>query len=225
MTTFALGRHVEHDPRSRLHPHSATPSSGVIPPGDIQWARHSPILDQGDIGCCTGAAMTGWLGCEPHTTPEVAARCTLDLAHVLYQRATMLDNIPGIWPPDDTGSSGLAVAKAAKKLGWIDAYRWAFSAGSLTAALTAGPVVVGMPWYEGMSTPDRDGRLWPHGEIVGGHEVLIRGLIGRDLILSNSWGEGWGLKGEALLPLDVWAMLRKQQADVVVPTAGGRVVS
>lgn len=99
----------------------------------------------------------------------------------------------------------------------IREYRWAFSADSLVKALQLGPIIAGVPWYEGMFNPDRNGRLWPYGEIAGGHEILIRGLIGRDLIVSNSWGTGWGLKGEALLPLDVWAILRRQQADVTVP--------
>lgn len=78
-------------------------------------------------------------------------------------------------------------------------------------------MIIGIPWYEGMFTPDRDGRIWPAGAVVGGHEVLIRGLSGRDLLLSNSWGDSWGMGGEAFLPLDVWATLRKQQADVTIP--------
>jgi hypothetical protein len=211
---YTLGRLVNHDPRSKMFIYQG-PNIAVR---NITWERYSPIIDQGNLGCCTGAAMAGWLGCAPHQTdPELAKLYNLDYAHKLYSRATQIDPFPGCWPPTDTGSSGLAVAKAAQEAGEISRYKWATSADGLVRALQTGPVIVGIPWYEGMFTPDRDGRVWPTGALAGGHEVLIRGLRDRDLILSNSWGIGWGMKGEAFLPLDVWATLRKQQADVTIP--------
>lgn len=188
------------------------------PVRNVVWQRFSPIIDQGELGCCTGAAMAGWLGCAPHiTSAEQANGFDLEYAHKLYSLATHLDPFPGYWPPTDTGSSGLAVAKAAKQYGNISSYRWATSVDGLAKALQSGPVIIGIPWYEGMFTPDRDGRILPTGVVAGGHEVLVRGLLGRDLLLSNSWGDSWGMGGEAFLPLDAWATLRKQQADVTIP--------
>jgi hypothetical protein len=213
--SYPLGRIVNHDPQSKMYPHELPVDVWIR---DVTWQRYSPIIDQGNLGCCTGAAMAGWLGCAPHVqNVEQANGFDLEYAHKLYSRATHIDPFPGYWPPDDTGSSGLAVAKAAKEFKNISSYRWAFSVDGLVKALQSGPVIIGIPWYEGMFTPDRDGRIWPTGAVAGGHEVLIRGLIGRDLILSNSWGTGWGMRGEAFLPLDVWATLRKQQADVTIP--------
>lgn len=215
---YSLGRVVHHDSRSRWHADQIETTS--IPITNVIWDRLTPILDQGDLGCCTGCAMTGWLGCRPHVTSEDATkRYNLEFAHKLYSRATQIDPFPGTWPPTDTGSSGLAVAKAAKELKEISCYKWAFTANGLAKALQAGPVIIGIPWYEGMFTPDRDGRIWPAGEIAGGHEILVRGIIGRDFLLSNSWGTGWGLGGECLLPMDVWSTLRRNQADVTIPVA------
>lgn len=214
MTGYSLGRVVDHDPLSRAY---AFPE-GKATSADIIWKRLSPILDQGAIGCCTGAAMAGWLGCEQNSIDETQAKkYDIEFAHKLYSLATRLDPFPGVWEPDDTGSSGNAVAKAARNLKEIKAYRWAFSTSALLSALNSGPIIMGIPWYEAMFSPDKDYKLWPYGNMVGGHEVLIRGIIGRNLILSNSWGKNWGQRGEALLPLDAWDSLRKQQADVTIP--------
>lgn len=215
MSGFSFGRRVEHDPRNRMF---AAPDVPVGAVRDVLWVRHSPIIDQGELGCCTGAAMAGWLGCAPHAVSADEARAfDIACAHQLYSIATHLDSFPGFWPDDDTGSSGGAVAKAARKLRHISSWSWAFTTSGMLRALQSGPVLIGVPWYEGMCTPDRDSRLWDRGEVAGGHEVLIRGIQGRDLVLSNSWGTSWGDNGEALLPLEVWERLRKQQADVTVP--------
>lgn len=215
MSGFSFGRLVEHDPRSRMFAAPGEPL-GVV--RDVLWKRYSPIIDQGELGCCTGAAMAGWLGCAPHVADAESARVfDIACAHQLYSIATHLDSFPGAWPDDDTGSSGNAVAKAARQLRHISGWSWAFTTAGMLRALQSGPVLIGVPWYEGMCTPDRDGRLWDRGEVAGGHEVLIRGIQGRDLVLSNSWGTSWGDNGEALLPLEVWERLRKQQADVTIP--------
>jgi hypothetical protein len=121
----AYGRHPEFDEQSRAYSITLADSAK---PRTVLWRRHSPILDQGSLGSCTGNAMTGWLACEPHCTdPAAAAEFNEEFAVGLYSMATRLDRFAGIYPHDDTGSSGLAVAKAAKKFGLISAYRWAFS--------------------------------------------------------------------------------------------------
>lgn len=215
MSGFSFGRRVEHDPRNRMF---AAPGEPLTAVRDALWKRYSPIIDQGELGCCTGAAMAGWLGCAPHATDVEDARVfDIAAAHQLYSIATHLDSFPGAWPDDDTGSSGGAAAKAARKLRHISSWSWAFTTAGMLRALQSGPVLIGVSWYEGMCTPDRDSRLWDTGDVVGGHEVLIRGIQGRDLVLSNSWGTSWGDGGEALLPLEVWERLRRQQADVTIP--------
>src|SRR3982750_980861 len=105
-----LGRHVEHDPRSRDYDITRTAPVDIRP---VDWARHSPILDQGQLGSCAGNAMAGWLACEPHCTNErEGGRWAEGEAVELYSLATQMDPYPGVFPPDDTGTSGNAVAKA-----------------------------------------------------------------------------------------------------------------
>jgi hypothetical protein len=55
------------------------------------------------------------------------------------------------------------------------------------------------------------------GNILGGHEILIRGLRAGHLVCDNSWSAGWGAKGSFLLPLAQWEILRRTQADVTIP--------
>jgi hypothetical protein len=81
-----------------------------------------------------GALMTEPLWRKGRKLDEVQAR-------ILYGMATKLDGLPGTFPPDDTGSSGLGVAKAAKALGYISAYHHAFGLEHALAALTLGPVI------------------------------------------------------------------------------------
>lgn len=217
-----LGRHAEHDPRSRAY---------AVEPADhpqlvarpVLWRRLSPILDQGDLGACTGFAMAGLLGSEPYsTTVDDAARFGEQFAVDLYETATTLDRVPGAYPPDDTGSTGLAVAKAARRQRLIRSYHWAFTTAGLIHALQDGPVIVGVPWYAGFDHPDEHGQVAIAGEIRGGHEFLIRGFQPRNgqegmFIADNSWGEEWGAGGSFAFTVHTWAQLREQHADVVAP--------
>ncbi len=215
-----LGRLVEHDEASRGFPF-AGPHLPIV---SVQWPRLSPILDQGETGSCTGNAMAGWLGTAPYAQ-DVSASTKYNeaLAVELYSLATRLDGFPGSYPPDDTGSSGLAVAKAARKLGFICRYTWCFSTDALMRALQHGPVIAGTVWLAGMMATDSAGFVDVSGEEVGGHEYLIRGLhvtsAGSYFICDNSWGARWGLAGSFRLRLTDWVTLRGRQADVVVPHA------
>lgn len=238
-----LGRHREHDSRSWDYAVEAGAEPAQAPP-PVLWARHSPILDQGNLpaqgiilrgpdgqpiralGSCTGNAMTGWLGCEPHCASAAdAATYNENFAIGLYRVATGLDSIPGQWPPDDTGSSGLAVAKAAKKAQLISGYGWAFTTWGMIHALRTSSVIVGVPWFRSMDHPDADGFLTvdPGTELRGGHEFLIRGWTpasgGREAYFTadNSWGPGFADHGSMYLPQSGWEILRNQQADVTVP--------
>src|SRR5665213_2084144 len=109
-----LGRHVERDARSRNSPAASAPIS------DVKHLRHGKPFDQGDLGSCTGNAMAGAMMTAPYYH---ASRTMVEAnAVLLYEQATHLDRVPGSYPPDDTGSTGLAVAKAAKRDGYISAY-------------------------------------------------------------------------------------------------------
>lgn len=218
------GRHIEHDPRSleyKVFKNKLQELKAIVTPaGSVEWKRRSPILDQGELGSCTGNAITGLLGCEPFVSSSVqAVKFNENFAVNIYEKATQVDNIPGQYPPDDTGSSGLAVAKVAKRLGYITKYSWATTTSELIYALRTGPVIVGVPWYESFYEPSYSGRIHIGGSIVGGHEFLIRGYNAKKklFIADNSWGVSWGIEGSFNFTTATWEILRKQQADCCVP--------
>jgi hypothetical protein len=214
---FPWGRHVEHDPASRSFALADHPE---VPTGDVVWRRWSPILSQ-RIGSCTGNAMAGLLACEPFSSRalvEASTRFDEAFAESLYSDATRLDNVPGSWPPNDTGSTGLAVCKAARRRHLITSYGWAFSTRGLLHALQHGPVLLGMAWHEAMNDPDEYGVVRPAGRVLGGHEVLCRGVRAGNLVCDNSWGPTWGpIGGSFLIPVAAWDVLLHEQADVAVP--------
>jgi hypothetical protein len=209
-----LGRNKEHDSRSR---NFAVGEEGVELK-TVSWARRSPILNQGQIGSCTGNAAAGLLA-----TDSAGRRgATLVDEHValnLYRWATRLDHIAGEYPPDDTGSTGLAVMKAAKKLGFIAAYRHAFSLRAMAAALQKSPVIVGMAWLTGCDTPASNGIIEYTGDVRGGHEVLCRAVDMEDRLFwfDNSWGTGWGYNGSFGMTFADFETTMHDGGDMTVP--------
>ncbi len=93
----------------------------------------------------------------------------------LYSEATHLDKIRGSYPPQDTGSSGLAVAKAAKKEGWFTGYEHAFGLLDLLHGLSQRPGIMGLNWYTSFDSPLPSGEcaLAAAATVRGGHEVQM----------------------------------------------------
>lgn len=206
----SLGRVVEHDPRSLAY--SAERSPQLV---TTLHQRIAPILDQGQLGSCTGNAMAGLLGTQPFAgiLPVNEA-----LAVRLYEAATRLDNVPGHYPPDDTGSSGLAVAKAAQRLGLIKSYRHAFGLAHALGALVIAPVIIGINWYDSFDAPGAGGliAISPNAQVRGGHEVE---LIGLDVTAGtvrgcNSWGTAWGDQGQFTMTWRTFDQLLHEHGDV-----------
>lgn len=208
-----LGRHREHDERSRAY----AVAEDVAAIRSVSWTRRAPIFDQGNLGSCTGNAMAGAI-----STDSVHGRgdlLTEQDAIDLYEQATHLDHFPGVFPPDDTGSSGLAVAKAAKRHGWITGYRHAFSLHAALTALQQGPCIVGMAWLTGCDSPDPSGLVHYEGDVRGGHEIELLGCSVEDqtVTFANSWGDGWGAAGYFSMSWDDFHAALKDGGDVTVP--------
>lgn len=208
-----LGRHVEHDEQSK----SFRVARHVTALHTVLWKRRSPILNQLEIGRCTGNALAGVLGTEPFYRPSLLVDEAL--ADKLYRLATRLDNIPGIYPPDDTGSSGLAVCKAGKKLGLIAGYAHAFSIEDTIAALQRGPVIGGFNWYAGFDKPDANALISIAGAIRGGHEWEINGYDVDTKLFSclQSWGLRFGHRGVFRMHATTLQQLLREEGDVTVP--------
>ncbi len=181
------------------------------------WRRHGDPFNQGDVGSCTGNAMAGCLNTEPFFTP--GRILTEDDALSLYKLATRLDKIPGHYPPEDTGSSGLSAAKAAFRSGLISAYHHAFGLHAVLAALGHGPGILGIPWFEGFDSPGPRGMLTIAGEVRGGHEVelLEVDVVAKTVRGVNSWGPEWADNGYFTLTWSTLGELLDQQGDFVVP--------
>ena len=210
---WGLGRHVEHDPASLGWP--APRASQLV---TVQHEHHGPVLDQGELGSCTGNAIAQALNTGP-LLPAGRRLLTEQDAVAIYSWGTHHDGVPGVWPPTDTGSSGNAVAKAARHLGLIRSWTHAFGLQHCLEALVLQPVIVGIPWLSGMFDPRPDGTLAVTGDVAGGHEVALIGLDveRRDVTVLNSWGSGWGMGGAARLFWSDLDFLLRQQGDVTVP--------
>lgn len=214
-----LGRHVLHDSRSRkydlayrVHP--------WLPKELIRWGRQGPVLDQGDLGCCTAAAALGLMMTAPFSTGQTF---TIADVHDFYSAETRIDRIRGVWPPDDTGSNGLAAMKVLKARGQIVAYNHAFSPNVAIAALVRGPIAVGTLWLNSMFEPV-NGHIYldPQSGVAGGHEYVVDGWEPKTkrVHMTNSWGAGWGKDGGATIEWEDFCWLLKQRGDAVQPTVG-----
>lgn len=219
-----LGRHIQHDPRSKSFPFAAVPLSF----DDLKTVVHrhyGPVLDQGNLGSCTGNAIAQ--ACNTLPTHATHTRLLVEKDAVnIYAKATVVDEWEGQYPPDDTGSSGLAVCKVAKRLNLITEYQHAFSVESAVLALQERPVITGIGWREGCDVPDDDGMVTIDGQLRGGHEIVAVGFhipahaksITECVVeFINSWSKYWGHRGRFFMWVKDWAALLDDDGDVTVP--------
>lgn len=219
---YELGRKVEHDPRS-LQRFALAPAKAADL-HTILW-RHGPILNQADVGACTGfsaaAAMNVSIFAPARRRAHGSTRYLSNGDGLsFYSEATSLDQWDGVYPPDDTGSSGLAVAKALQRRGYIRSYLWQASWDGFLGGMMRGPMLVGTWWYDTMFYPHaKTGHVLPIGNKAGGHEYLCIGVNMRDEVLTfqNSWTETWGLQGRFKMTFDRFRGLLEDQGDAVLP--------
>lgn len=217
-----LGRHLRHDPRSRAF---AVPRAAA-PVVDVRHRRYGPKLNQGSVGACTCFAAAHTVNTNP-VRRGLAGRSTARGVDAMrwYERATALDVFAGQFPPDDTGSSGLAACQALVEAGVISRYEWAFGFEHGLDSIAAGPFMQGTWWTEAMFRPDADGRVHPTGADAGGHEYEWVGVEVRSKLnpsknrawYMNSWGAGWGEAGYFYMTFDDAAALVGRDGDLIRP--------
>ena len=192
------------------------------------WDRVIPILDQGQLGSCTGNAGTGSLGTQPFYdkagktafgSSSGDASADERFAVQLYSDATRADPYPGAYPPNDTGSSGLAICKVLATRGTIRGYTWATTATGFLQLLQSGPVLMGTPWFNAFFQPDKSGFVdsnshWSSSGIAGGHEIEAVGvdvnttnLAASVITFANSWSTSWGDAGYFRMRLATYSRL------------------
>jgi hypothetical protein len=183
--------------------------------------RLTEWFDQGREGACTGFAVGHELAAYPVAVKDLDNKFCREQ---LYWEAQKIDPFPGgAYPGAEKfmeGSTVLAAVKVAKRLGYIEEYRWAFSVHDLALAIGhVGPAVLGVPWYDGMFSPASCGLLHPIGEKVGGHAILCRGFNARNrtFLVHNSWGKGWGNKGTARISWEDMKYLLRGTGDACIP--------
>jgi hypothetical protein len=218
-----LGRHLVHDDRSRKFALSTAP----LPKVPVLHDRAIPILNQGDLGSCTANAQLGMLASGPFPALLKArgidvTRWTEDDAVSLYEQETSLDDreIPGRYPPEDTGSAGLYACQASRARGWISGYRHAFTTPTALGWLGRQPISIGIPWFNSMFEPDPRSHIVAvnrRSGIAGGHQVCLDGIDPKWSMvrLANSWGTSWGDHGRAWLSFSDLRYLLSQGGDAV----------
>lgn len=179
-------------------------------PRSYTW-RCNDHLDQGREGACVGFGITHELIARP-------AECggNVSLARTIYKEAQKIDPWPG---ENYEGTSVLAGVKVAQSMGYFDSYYWCFGAEELAVAVSwQGPVVLGVRWFEGMHSPDKDNYIQPSGKATGGHCLLCKGYSARHeaFILHNSWGTKWGKGGDCYISFNDMERLLSQGGEAVM---------
>lgn len=215
-----LGRHIRHDPRSRRF---ATPRR-ARPTTDVRHRNYGRKLHQ-RIGACTGYTGAHCLNCAP-ARQALRPRATFGDADALrfYSGATTRDPWEGVYPPTDTGSSGLAVCETMLAEGIITRYEWSFGFEHGLESIQDGALMQGTWWTTDMFDPDPTGRVRPTGGDAGGHEYLWVGVELRTRLAPsqnrswflNSWGP-WGKGGYFWMTWEDHMMLLERDGDLIRP--------
>lgn len=202
---------------------------------------HELPADQGQTSACTGFSEATVIMCGPvspegyETTDEANA-----LGAELYRRALDLDE----WAGNDPccGSSVRAAAKAAMGMGLVGSFVWAPTVPEAADfVLNHGPAIAGIVWPDEFGYPDKDGYLnlspntGPLDAVMSGHAIAIVGVnltaknpdgsIGFFEWL-NSWGTGWGMKGNGRCKVTFPLMGNLLMADgeILCPTEPNRKI-
>jgi hypothetical protein len=214
-----LGRHIEHDPRSRDFAYERVVKATSY--RTVHHRRYGEVFDQGELGSCTGNAAAGAVNTVPVHKSGQALLHEPDAINI-YERATVIDGFPGTYPPDDTGSSGLAVAKVLLERKLISSFQHAFNLDAALAALQLQALILGINWYEGFDTPDQYGLVKIAGQVRGGHEIEAKGFTLRSplssslILCENSWGNGYGLEGMFHFTVATLQQLLNDQGDATI---------
>ncbi|WP_273845607.1 C1 family peptidase [Rubrobacter calidifluminis] len=167
--------------------------------GERHW-RCEVRLDQRAEGSCVGNGFCHWYDAEPfpHTAGESYAR-------KIYEKATEIDQFPGDWRSGQEGTDVRSGAKVMKMWGHISSYAFAKDAEeSALWLLNHGPVVIGVPWFHSMDTPEGEYGYTPvdtRSGVRGWHCVAVLAVYwhgGKEddwFYFRNSWGRDWGNDG------------------------------
>lgn len=218
-----FGWRSEHDERSKNFPIRDVIREGIVPVKKM-WDEGT-VLDQGQEGACVGFGWTGEYLAQPAAPAKQPSQAAGNVfAASVYRDAKKIDEYPG---ENYDGTSVLAGAKVMMSKGFIKSYRWCFSIADIRdAIIQEGPVVIGIPWKDGMYQTDANGIVKVSGKLVGGHCILLTGYDPAMKIGSrkhevfrwrNSWGTGYGVNGSGYIKASDLAKLLKTEGEACVP--------
>ncbi len=211
-----LGRLIKFDELSRNYPIDKHGLKTTRKLRSYTW-RCNEMFDQGNSGACVAFAVAHELAAWPS---EVRGLTHDFIMKDIYWDAQRIDPWGGgIYPganPRYEGTSVLAGAKVAVRLGYATEYRWAFSTDEALYGLGHhGPAILGINWSAQMSRPDADGRMRIGGRNIGGHAILAKAVNMKTerVTLLNTWGRAWGLDGECYVTFEDFNTLLHDQGE------------
>lgn len=194
-----LGRNIVHDVRSRGFAMGLTVDKSTWHDKSVRIYDPIPNPNQchGECTCCAQAMLFNTAG--NRKTGQVLK---MDAAHKLYSLATSIDPFEGSWTSptwEDTGSSGLAAAKASQQLGFGGTFNFLFGGADevVQAIMNGRTVSCGSAWMNDMFEPDANGFIEPTGGEAGGHQYIARGyILSKDAVKIRCW---WGTFKDVLI--------------------------
>ncbi len=210
-----LGRHIHRGDTFDAH---VADKTGVAL-ASATYQRKCAPFDQGNIGSCVGNSAAGAL----MTTPLfVTGRAYTEVTAIeFYSEATFFNGTPNdYYPPNDTGSSGPAVAQGLEALGLVSSYTHATDLQGAQEGLQTSPGIFGISWYSSFDTPLSTGEcpLTPGATVRGGHEIqsFELDMVNQRVWFWQSWGATWGGLGNGQFWMSFATLnsLFQEQADV-----------
>jgi hypothetical protein len=162
----------------------------------VGWLSNDKFCgNQGNLGACEAFTQLDIATTQPRTL-SFATQSLFDAAAVnAYKWITANDDIPGVYPPDDTGSDSLSGCAWLVKNGYAKSCQVLSGASAVKVAIQSGPVIVGMNWPDVYMQPDRCGNM-PTAvpPIDGGHAVAAMQYDAVNDVwdLLNHWDQTWG---------------------------------
>lgn len=208
------------------------------------WALpRTQFVDQKNEGACVSAGFGHDTAAMPLATSQLKMPWLREKVYHQAQREDPWEG--GAYPgasPQYEGTSVLAGAKVMQRFGFFDSYHWCFTIDEvISAVVNLGSIVVGWNWTEGQMHPQPNGLMKYEGNVLGGHCVSPRGIWCPDssgvisripgkpkvgepvLVIPQSWGLGYGNKGEVYMPLSEAEKAMNNGGEQLVPTERKRV--
>lgn len=208
-----LGRHIVHDPKSWDYREKLPRSTAKLK--TVQHRRYDPTPEPNqEIGCCTCVSECMMANTQGNRVKGKIFNM-VDAVN-MYTITTSIDTFDGSYPPDDTGSSGLAAAKASVQMGIGKDYVWYFSVEEVLQGLQRHPISFGGVWHYDMFQATRDNPVVkPTGSIAGGHQWVLSGYNAKDDLIAGEcwWGPDFGISGRFYIATDDFRTLMENDGD------------